>query len=82
MQVFARDVRLSGNTATVFKEHYLPYMKRFNTVAELKAGFGHITSEGYVLDLDYTQYDYVPESEGSVSSNATRDGAANFFRLP
>ena len=79
MQIYARDVVLSGNTVTVIKEHSLPYMKRFNTVEEIASGFGYITRAGYVLNSVYTQYDYNTET---TSYTSTIDGVANYFRLP
>lgn len=80
MQVWGRDVSLSGNTATVYKEKYLACSKTYATVSALKSGFGRITRAGYFLNSTYTQYDYLPE--GGISNSATMNGRANFFRLP
>lgn len=82
MQVWGRDVKLSGNTATVYKEKYLSCSKTYATVEALKNGFGRITRAGYFLNSTYTNYDYVPSEQGGVSNSSTMNGRANFFRLP
>ena len=80
MQVWGRDVRLEGNTATVYKEKYLSYSEEFETVGDLHDNFGRITRAGYFLNSQYTEYDYDPT--GGISYTATIHGRANFFRLP
>ena len=82
MLVWGRDVTLSGNTATVYKEKYLACTETYDTVAELHDDFGRITRAGYFLNSQYTEYDYVPLEEGGVSQSSTMNGRANFFRLP
>ena len=82
MLVWGRDVTLSGNKATVYKEKFLACTETYDTVAELHDDFGRITRAGYFLNSQYTEYDYVPQSEGGVSESSTMNGRANFFRLP
>ena len=80
MQVWARDVRLEGNTATVYKEKFMTVSKSYTSVEDLHDNFGRITRAGYFLDSTYTNYDYDPT--GGISYTSTIYGRPNFFRLP
>ena len=82
MQVYSREVTLSGNTATVVKEKGFVKNAKYSNVADLKANFGYVTRLGYVLNSNYTEYSYIPLSQGGVTDTATANGRANFFRLP